>query len=240
MSRLPTAWPARSPWSKRCSRARPSGRGRVGQGAQAPTEVPGRQDPQLVAEAAAGAAVVGDRDHRDHVVGPRRHRPEGGGQAVTTPHAGHAGHRCDVPVDQRGVATLLAEAAGDLLGHGHRPVVASRAAEGDAQVGPALLLVLRQEEVEHAADPVEEGIGGGVGEGVGPDVGVEAAEGAQLLVPVRVGQEAHVEDQVRVAGQAVLVAEGGDRQVEAVGHAGRDQLLDARPAARARSGPRCR
>ncbi len=51
-------------------------------------QIAGRQDAQLVAEAAAGAAVVGDRDHGGQVTGDAAQRGQRGGQA----HASAQGH----------------------------------------------------------------------------------------------------------------------------------------------------
>ena len=72
-----------------------------------------------------------------------------------------------------------------------------------------------QGEPDEVVDPVEEGAGGLLAEHEVAHGGVEARQRAQLLDPVRVGQEAAVEDEVGVEGHAVLVPEGHHRRAHA-------------------------
>ena len=91
-----------------------------------------------------------------------------------------------------------------------RAVLAARAADRDRHVPLALAAVAGGDELEQLGVAVEELLGAGLVEDVAGDLLVEAGEGAQLRDPVRVGQEAAVDDEVGVDRQAVLVAEGHD------------------------------
>ena len=62
--------------------------------------------------------------------------------------------------------------------------------------------------------PLEEESEVGVAGDVGADRLVEAAERAQRRDIVRVPEEAHVEDDVRVARQSMAVGEGADKDAD--------------------------
>ena len=74
-------------------------RGGVGQGHQALAQVPQGHHVELLAQAAARAAVVGHRDHGRDLRGVAPERPEGHGRAVPAAHGhdpgarGHGAHR---------------------------------------------------------------------------------------------------------------------------------------------------
>src|SRR5215213_7861435 len=102
-----------------------------------------------------------------------------------------------------------------VLGYHDRPVPPAGAADAHGQVRLALLLVGRQQVVEQRgeagvelADPVRV-------LDVVDHVRVEPRLLAQVRLVVGIRQEAHVEGEVRVAGRAVLEAEGheGDREL---------------------------
>ncbi len=86
ISRLPTAWPCRSPLlTKRCWTHLGPGLAPLvvaAQRGQRLAQVAGRQHAQLGAQPAAGAAVVGDGDHRGQVAGDPAQRGQRGGQPV--------------------------------------------------------------------------------------------------------------------------------------------------------------
>src|SRR4051794_26915301 len=112
------------------------------------------------------------------------------------------------------VALPLAVLPGQVLCDHHRAVAAPGAADAHGQVRLALGLVRREQVVEEGAQAGVE-----LADAVRPlhvldHLGVEAGEVAQILLIVRVGQEADVEGEVGVARRAVLVAEGeeADRQ----------------------------
>ncbi len=93
-----------------------------------------------------------------------------------------------------------------------RAVFAAGAADRDGQIALALALVAGAEQVEQLDVPVEELAGALLGEHVVGDLRVLAGQVAQLRDPERVGQEPHVDHQVGVQRQAVLVAEGQQGQ----------------------------
>jgi hypothetical protein len=98
-----------------------------------------------------------------------------------------------------------------LFGQRHRPVMAAGAADADGQVGLAFGGEAGNEELRAVFDPRRNSWASSESEHVIGDRLVGAPVGAQLGHPVRVGEEAHVEHEVGVAGGAVLEPEGGDR-----------------------------
>ena len=97
------------------------------------------------------------------------------------------------------------------MGHRHRPVVPPGAADGDHQGGLPLLHILGQEEGEELLQMPHELRGLPVAEEEGTHRLLQPGALLELGDVVGVGQEAHVKDQVRVDGDAVLKAEGGHR-----------------------------
>ena len=80
-------------------------------------QVPGREHPELVAQAAAGAPVVGDGDDGGDLVGDVPQRGERGGETVATAEGGDDGpahsrprSRCTTNVATRSVASRAATA----------------------------------------------------------------------------------------------------------------------------------
>ena len=156
ISRLPRAWPFRSPASKRCSRARAehrvrrrparsgSGGGRPGgtiprSARSRPLDPPSSAtDTTAVMSPAYGTRRPQGRrqpvpaaDARDRASGPRRRAASLGDVPVRSPSAR---------------APQVAEPLGDLLGDRDRAVATAGAAERDGQVRLALGLVLGQEQ----------------------------------------------------------------------------------------------
>ena len=74
---------------------------------------------------------------------------------------------------------------------------------------------------------LEEGAGLGLAEDVVAHGRIETGEGAELIDPVRVREEAAVEDDVDVERQSVLVAEGDDVDPEVSRIAGAEQVAHA-------------
>ena len=93
---------------------------------------------------------------------------------------------------------------------GHRAVAAAGAADADREVRLALGRVPREQEVEQREQALEVLARARRLEHEAADLLVHPGERAQAQVVVRIGQEAHVEQQVRVDGDAVLVAERHD------------------------------
>src|SRR3989440_8521094 len=128
----------------------------------------------------------------------------------TLPCSGEPGRLLllDVPVDDGAGVALLLQEVGELVGDHDRAVVAPRAPHGNGQVVAALLDVAGQQEPEQVPHPGEELPGRLLPEHVAAYPAVQAGEGPELLHPVGVREEADIEDQVGVEGDAVLVAEG--------------------------------
>src|SRR5947207_13487170 len=121
----------------------------------------------------------------------------------------------DVSMDDRGRVPEGFEELAKLFDEGHGAVAPAGASDGHGQVRLALTLVERQQEAQQVAQPGEQL----------PCLVVAKHELTHLLVPpvertepvheVRVRQEPHVEDEVGVEGDAVLVAEGHQRRRQA-------------------------
>src|SRR3954454_21008674 len=113
----------------------------------------------------------------------------------------------DVPVlDLDEVAIVGTEMRREVLGDRDRAVAPAGAADRHHEVRLALGDVLRQQVLEQRHDAVVELLQAAVAGDVVDDPRVEPGQRAQLGLPVRVGEEAHVERQVGVARRAVLVA----------------------------------
>src|SRR4051794_29424071 len=93
-----------------------------------------------------------------------------------------------------------------VLGHHHRAMPAAGAADPDGQMGLALAYVGGQEVLEQRDQPLVEVAQPVRGHHVVAHRRVEPGEVAQVLLVVRVRQEAHVEQQVGIARGAVLEA----------------------------------
>src|SRR3990172_3514874 len=120
-----------------------------------------------------------------------------------------------VPVGDGGRKPPGLEERAELFDEDHRPVPPSGASDGDGQVGFPLALVERQQESEQVLQPVQQLAAFPVLEHEVPHRRVLPVEEAQLVHEVGVGEEADVEDQVRVVRDPVLVAEGDQRHRQA-------------------------
>ncbi len=98
-------------------------------------------------------------------------------------------------------------------------------ADGDRQMRLALGDVLGDQEVQQRPEPLVEGLELAVARHVLDDLRIEARQRPQLGFPVRVGQEAHVEHDVAVARQPVLVAERRQRHRELGAPLARQELV---------------
>src|SRR6266849_10405138 len=116
-----------------------------------------------------------------------------------------------VPVADEDAMAALLEPPPQLLDEHDRAVAAARAAEGDGEVALALALVVGEGEGEQVEQAAEELLALRAAEHPGGHRGIRARLRAQLLDEERVRQEAAVERQVRIARQAVLVAERDQR-----------------------------
>src|SRR5215471_1435185 len=116
-----------------------------------------------------------------------------------------------VPVGDANRMAALLEHRGDPLGHVDGAVTAPGAADPQRQVALLLALVEREQVVQELSQPRQEPAGLRVLLDVGRDRGVRAGLGLQLRDEVRVGQEAHVEEEVHVVRNAEFVTEGGGR-----------------------------
>src|SRR6187549_168029 len=145
-----------------------------------------------------------------------------------TPYGGDLGtsFQLHVPVldpDDNVVAPL--EGATDAVGDGDRAVAATGAADRDRQVALALGHVGGDEELEQRQQAAVELASLGARLDVGAHLFVEPGLRPQLVDVVRVGQEAHVDGHVGVAGRAVLEAEGEQGERQSPPSLAADQLL---------------
>ena len=237
--RFPNEWPESSPAAKRCWNSRPisdssSARAtrqlRMSPGGSTPSSRRSRPD-----EPPSSATVTIAVMSRGRRLRPAQQRREARAAAErrdvgARAHAGSVG----APVERSmcrcvtRTSRALRYRDGEHLGDRDAAVAPAGAADADHHAALALLRVGRQEEVEQRLEAAAELVHPGRrGDEVG-DRGVEAGQRVELGDVVRVPEEADVEEEVRVAGHAVLVAE-------------RDELhVQARPAPRASSGPRSR
>ena len=97
---------------------------------------------------------------------------------------------------------------------GNAAVPAAGAADGHHQVHLPLLHIVGDEKVQELCEHVHEGPGLGIAEHEVRNRLVQPREGPEIFHIKGIGQEAHVEDQVRVHRDAVLVAEGHGRDLQ--------------------------
>src|SRR4029079_11881164 len=138
-----------------------------------------------------------------------------------------AAHRnpVDIPVlDLDEVLAAAPERRRQVLGDRDRAVPAAGAADRDHEVRLPFGHVLREQVLEQRQHVVVELLQPAVATDVVDDPLVEPGERAQVRLVVRVGQEADVEREVGVARRTVLVAERRERDGEAAGRAGLEQL----------------
>ncbi len=121
----------------------------------------------------------------------------------------------DVPVaDRCGLGAEPDEDLAERLGDRDAAVPTAGAADRDREVRLPFALVRRERELEQPAQLLEERLRVGLAEHVVAHGRVAAVERAQLLDPVRVREEAAVEDEVDVERQPVLVAEAHDADLQ--------------------------
>ena len=232
MSRLPTTWPRMSPSpAKRCwttsAQVRPHSSSphsaasaiRRSPGGSTPNSPRSRPDePPLSATVTIGGQRVDGEVGLEPAQGA-----EGGEQAVPAAQGdgGLGGVACHqlTPGPGRGGARRCRSRAsrsrrGDLLGHRHAAVLAAGAADGDGHEALALAQVALGRGLQHRDVLLEELGRAGPLLDVRRHRLVAAVERAQLGHPERVGQEAHVGDEVGVDRDAVLEAEAGHRDLE--------------------------
>src|SRR5699024_4823762 len=106
----------------------------------------------------------------------------------------------------------VAQAISEGKRHRHRTVLAPRAADGDRRVALVLALVALEDRPDRGDVRVEELGCAFLREHDVAHLAGLTREAAQVLVPERVRQEAHVGDQIGVDRQAALEAEAEDRR----------------------------
>src|SRR5688500_12190623 len=119
----------------------------------------------------------------------------------------------DVAVADLGVPAGLAQPAREALDDGDGAVPAAGAADRHREVAAVLGAVARQQVEQQIGEPRHQLVVIRLGVEVRDDPVVLAGERAQAGNEVRIGQEAHVEQQVRAGGDAVLEAEGDEREL---------------------------
>src|SRR3954451_12449211 len=218
-TRLPSAWPSSSPSAKRCSKARAhtvsssasaTRQRRMSAGGAAPRSRRSRPDEPPSSATLTTAVIVPayPRMARSAVARPCP-PPSATARGPST--------TVDVPAaDVRPDAAPL-KPARQRLGDDHAAVLAAGAADADREVRLALALVRGQQQREQAIQLLEEGARLGLAEHGVTHTRIGASERAQLLDPVRVGQEAAVEHEVDVGREAVLVPERDDVRLQGTG-----------------------
>ena len=242
MSRLPIAWSPSGPgetnrYCRTSAHVRPDSSSPQS-AARAIRRSPGGRQPSSCAQPAGRTAVVGDGHDRGEPVGHAAQGRERGGQAVPAAerHHGraHVDHRPPLQPDGRPrLAGGLIRARGPGAGRwsaARRPAADGRAPRRSRCCG-ACRRCSRCRWWRTACPPAgsrtrpcvrtssqrgQERGGARLAEHVRAHRGAEAGLRAQLGHPVRVGQEADVEDHVGVQRDAVLEAEREDRDPQRV------------------------
>jgi hypothetical protein len=119
-------------------------------------------------------------------------------------------------MDDPDAEALLANAIPHSLGEDDRTMAAPGATDRDRQVVASLLLKSLQQHAEKTLGVGQEVLGGILLEHVPGDGSVEARQGPQGKVPVWIGQETNIEDDVRVEWEAVLVPKRDDGGLESL------------------------
>src|SRR5580658_2972910 len=110
------------------------------------------------------------------------------------------------------------QAAGDLFGNHHGAVLAASAAERQSEVALAFVDVVREQKEQQFGDPIEKLPGLRKTDDVILNLWIFSGQISKFRNEVGVGQESHIEDQIRVERDALLVpeADGGDDQALAI------------------------
>ena len=118
-----------------------------------------------------------------------------------------------------------AEIGTESLDEVYRAVPASRAAYGDRERAPVVLSIGGQPGFDEAPDVLEHRSDFRLLLEEGDHGSIKATQGAKPRIVMRVGEAAHVEDEVRIQGNALLVAEGLEQQHHRLG-SNVEQVLD--------------
>src|SRR5262245_11195970 len=98
-------------------------------------------------------------------------------------------------MDHRRHQAQLLDRRPQLLDESDRAVTAARTADGDGQIGLALTPIRGQDETQEILDPPQELTALLVPHHELPHLALTTVERAQLLHEMRIGKEAHVEDE---------------------------------------------
>src|SRR5437868_2214397 len=113
----------------------------------------------------------------------------------------------------------FAQVFADIFGDHYGAVLASGASEADGQVALAFADIMRKQVDKQIGDAVDEFLGLREGADVFGHARISARERAELGHEMRIGEKAHIEDQVGIFGNSVLEAEAdaGDQDVFVTG-----------------------
>src|SRR5947209_19860571 len=110
----------------------------------------------------------------------------------------------------RYVAAVMLQPVGKPLGNIDRAMAAAGAADGDGKIRFALALVARQQRLQPGAELIEQRRKIRISRDVLADRAVLARQRLQSGDVMRIAQEAHIEDEIRIARQALAERERGD------------------------------
>ena len=102
----------------------------------------------------------------------------------------------------------LPETASNLLRNGHRSVMPTGAPDAYGNEVLALVPVAGKHRVKHGDEVINEGFSGVLGQDVVCDRLISTAVSPQFRHPIRIGQEADIDDKICVTRGAMLEAEG--------------------------------
>ncbi len=110
------------------------------------------------------------------------------------------------------------EGAGQGLGHSHGAMLAARAANADGERARAVVPVAGDEKCEQGRKRAQEFATGVIVKHIGGNLRLPAGKRLQSSNIKGVGQEADIEQQVKIGGGAMLKSEGDNLNAKGLGH----------------------
>src|SRR5262245_40061801 len=123
---------------------------------------------------------------------------------------------CNIAVLHMNPEPLHIQAPVELFHQNHRTVPAPRTPQSQGQTGFALALVLWQRKFQERGQTIQKSSGLVTPQDVVFHLPVKSCFAAQLIDKKRIREKPHVENDIRVMGDAVLVAKGDQKQPHAM------------------------
>lgn len=105
------------------------------------------------------------------------------------------------------LVALGLKSADQILGGGYRPVSAAGAAEGNSQIGPSLLNVVREREPEEIPELLQIRSGCGIVQEELRHSRILPAQGAQLPLKMGIGETAEIDHKIGIGRDTMPIPE---------------------------------